>query len=208
MSALDARERSALLRRLADERFDLLVVGGGITGAGIARDAALRGLTVALLEAEDFAAGTSNRSTKLIHGGLRYLAMGDFRLVREAALERKAVHAMAPHLAEPRWMVLPARSRMEALKYRVGVTVYERLGTSPEDVHSAGTRRCWRAGAAARPRDRFPPHVPGIPHRRCAPRPRDVGGGGGRGGIRGVSDAAGGRPLARERNAVPGRAAR
>ena len=136
MSALDARERSALLRRLADERFDLLVVGGGITGAGIARDAALRGLTVALLEAEDFAAGTSNRSTKLIHGGLRYLAMGDFRLVREAALERKAVHAMAPHLAEPRWMVLPVRSRMEALKYRVGVTVYERLGdVAPEDVH-------------------------------------------------------------------------
>ena len=157
MSALDARARAGLLRRLADESFDLLVVGGGITGAGIARDAALRGLSVALLEAEDFAAGTSNRSTKLIHGGLRYLAMGDFMLVREAALERKAVHAMAPHLAEPRWMVLPVRSRMEALKYRVGVTVYERLGdVAPGDVH-----RNWDEATLARAeplldRKRFP----------------------------------------------------
>lgn len=134
MSGLDARARPALLRDLGREHFDVLVVGGGITGAGIARDAALRGLSVALLEAEDFAAGTSNRSTKLIHGGLRYLAMGDFALVREAALERKAVHAMAPHLAEPRWMVLPARSRFELAKYRIGVGLYEMLGAvAPAD---------------------------------------------------------------------------
>jgi glycerol-3-phosphate dehydrogenase len=145
VSALDARQRPALLRELARERFDLVVVGGGITGAGIARDAALRGMSVALLEAEDFAAGTSNRSTKLIHGGLRYLAMGDFALVREAALERKAVHAMAPHLAEPRWMVLPARSRLEFLKYSIGVSLYETLGA----VGREDRRASWDAAMLA-----------------------------------------------------------
>ena len=71
------------------EVFDLLVVGGGITGAGIARDAALRGLKVALVERGDFACGTSSRSSKLIHGGLRYLEMGDFKLVFEAVRERQ-----------------------------------------------------------------------------------------------------------------------
>jgi len=76
---------------LAGRQFDMVVVGGGITGAGIARHGAQAGLSVALLEAEDFAAGTSSRSTKLIHGGLRYLAMGDVALVREGALERKSV---------------------------------------------------------------------------------------------------------------------
>ena len=75
------------------------MIGGGITGAGIAREAALRGLRVALVEARDFAAGTSSRSSKLIHGGLRYLALGDVALVRTTALERKQVHRIAPHLA-------------------------------------------------------------------------------------------------------------
>ena len=133
---LASKDRSAQLQRLSSERFDLLVIGGGITGAGVAREAALRGLSVALVDGEDFAAGTSSRSTKLIHGGLRYLAMGDFALVREAARERKAVYAMAPHLAEPRWMMLPVASRPALWKYRTGVALYERLGAvAPLDRH-------------------------------------------------------------------------
>ena len=118
--ALDSTARRSSLSRLRGEAFDLIIIGGGITGAGIARAAALRGYRVALLEAADYAAGTSSRSTKLIHGGLRYLAMGEVGLVRETALERKAVHAMAPHLARPRWLLVPASSRMGQLKYRIG----------------------------------------------------------------------------------------
>lgn len=135
-SALSASGRAETLARLARDSFDLLIVGGGITGAGIARDAALRGLSVALIEADDFAVGTSSRSSKLIHGGLRYLAMGDVALVRETALERKAVHRMAPHLAEPYWMLVPAKSRIGLLKFRTGITAYEKLGAVDEaDLH-------------------------------------------------------------------------
>ncbi|MEZ1768859.1 FAD-dependent oxidoreductase, partial [Pseudomonas aeruginosa] len=83
--------------------FDLLVIGGGITGAGVARDGAMRGLRVALIEAQDFASGSSSRSSKMIHGGLRYLAQGEVGLVREAASERKVLHDIAPHLAQPSW---------------------------------------------------------------------------------------------------------
>ena len=116
--------------------YDVAVVGGGITGAGIAREAAGRGLRVALVEADDFAAGTSGRSSKLIHGGLRYLASGEVDLVRKTVTERTAVHAMAPHLAEPCWMVVPARNRVTATKFRAGITTYERLGAvGDEDRH-------------------------------------------------------------------------
>ncbi len=120
---------------LAGERFDVVVVGGGITGAGVARHAAQCGLRTLLLEGGDFAAGTSSRSTKLIHGGLRYLAMGDFALVRESALERKSLLAMAPHLTEPRWMLVPARRRWDYLKLRVGISLYEWLGAVPRNEH-------------------------------------------------------------------------
>src|SRR5689334_4601282 len=96
---LDLRDRTKLFSTLSADVFDVVVIGGGITGAGIARDAAMRGLSVALLEARDFAAGTSSRSSKLVHGGIRYLAQGDMALVREAALERKTVRNIAPHLA-------------------------------------------------------------------------------------------------------------
>ncbi|MCY4433081.1 MAG: FAD-dependent oxidoreductase, partial [bacterium] len=116
------------MAELEGERFDLVIIGGGITGAGVARDAARRGLRVALVEKDDYAAGTSSRSSKLIHGGLRYLAMGDIGLVRETARERKAVHQMAPHLAEPCWMVVPARSRASLMKVRAGIGTYEKLG--------------------------------------------------------------------------------
>jgi glycerol-3-phosphate dehydrogenase len=116
------------LNEVADASFDIAVVGGGITGAGVARHATLAGLKTVVLEASDFAAGTSSRSTKLIHGGLRYLAMGDVALVRETALERKRLFEMAPHLTEPQWMVVPARSRLELVKFRIGISLYERLG--------------------------------------------------------------------------------
>jgi glycerol-3-phosphate dehydrogenase len=116
---------------LAGGVYDVIVVGGGITGAGVARHAAACGLTTLLLEADDFAAGTSSRSTKLIHGGLRYLAMGDFALVREGALERKSLLAMAPHLIEPRWMLVPARNRLAQARLRLGISVYEWLGAVP-----------------------------------------------------------------------------
>ena len=99
---LDARERGATLSRLAAERFDVLVIGGGITGAGAALDAASRGLRVALVEARDLASGTSSRSSKLVHGGLRYLEQLDFKLVYEALRERDLlVSKLAPHLARP-----------------------------------------------------------------------------------------------------------
>jgi glycerol-3-phosphate dehydrogenase len=128
-----------MLDRLEREPFDCVVVGGGITGAGVAREAALRGLRVALLEAEDFGSGTSSRSSKLVHGGLRYLAMGDVALVRATALERKAIHRLAPHLAEPRWLVVPARSRAGLLKLRAGIGTYEKLGA----VEKADLHRNW-----------------------------------------------------------------
>lgn len=116
------------LAAIENQTFDLVVIGGGITGAGVARHAALAGLTTLLVEAADFASGTSSRSTKLIHGGLRYLAMGDFALVREGALERKSLKQMAPHLAQPQWMVVPASSRLGMAKLQLGVSLYEMLG--------------------------------------------------------------------------------
>src|SRR5277367_1968191 len=97
------RDVSALQNRT----FDLLILGGGITGAGVALDAALRGLHVALIEKGDFASGTSSASSKLIHGGLRYLEHGDFRLVYEALQERRLLLRNAPHQVRPLRFVLP-----------------------------------------------------------------------------------------------------
>ena len=102
-----ARSRPAIIEKLQNGNFDLLVIGGGITGVGIALDAAGRGLKVALVEKQDFAAGTSSRSTKLIHGGLRYLKQLEFGLVREVGHERKTVYHNAPHLVIPEKMLLP-----------------------------------------------------------------------------------------------------
>jgi glycerol-3-phosphate dehydrogenase len=100
--------RAAALDALVDERFDVLVIGGGITGAGVALDAASRGYSVALIERGDFAIGTSSRSSKLVHGGLRYLQNFDLGLVREALLERQINVALAPHLVKPLPLVVPA----------------------------------------------------------------------------------------------------
>jgi glycerol-3-phosphate dehydrogenase len=153
---IDGRGRERALEGLASERFDCVVVGGGMTGAGIAWQGARRGLRIALVEAADFAEGTSSRSTKLIHGGLRYLAQGDIGLVRHTALERKVVHRLAPHLASPRWLVVPARSRFEMWKLRLGIGLYERLGQVPKrDRH-----RCWNAADFAREEPSFVPAPP------------------------------------------------
>jgi glycerol-3-phosphate dehydrogenase len=94
-------------RALADTQFDLLIIGGGIFGAGIARDAFLRGLRVALVEQGDFASGTSSQSSKLIHGGFRYLEQYQFGLVAEALGERHILRTVAPHLVRPLPLILP-----------------------------------------------------------------------------------------------------
>lgn len=122
-------QREALLQRLRTDIFDLVVVGGGITGAGVARDAALRGLKVALIERGDFASGTSSRSSKLIHGGLRYLEMGDIGLVFEAVRERQRLLELAPHLARAQSFVLPVfeHSRRSVFVLDVGLTIYDML---------------------------------------------------------------------------------
>ncbi len=111
------------------ERVDLLIVGGGINGAGIARDAAGRGLSVMLVEQDDLASHTSSASTKLIHGGLRYLEYGEFRLVREALIERERLLNMAPHIIWPLSFVLPqTQSPRPAWMVRLGLFLYDHLG--------------------------------------------------------------------------------
>ncbi|RHW41672.1 glycerol-3-phosphate dehydrogenase/oxidase [Neobacillus notoginsengisoli] len=99
--------RNNMIDKLKGEQFDVLIIGGGITGAGIALDAAARGMKVALVEMQDFAAGTSSRSTKLVHGGLRYLKQFEVKLVSEVGHERSIVHENGPHVTKPEWMLLP-----------------------------------------------------------------------------------------------------
>ncbi len=120
--------RQSQLER-ASEPFDVLVVGGGITGAGAARDAARRGLRVALVEQEDLASGTSSRSSKLVHGGLRYLEQGEFQLVFEAVSERRVLQDIAPHLVNPLGFLFPVykKSRRGVFAINVGMWVYDGL---------------------------------------------------------------------------------
>ncbi len=117
------------VERLAAEAFDIVVVGGGVTGAGVARDAALRGMSTALVEAGDWAAGTSSRSTKFAHGGLRYLETLDFGLVKEALAERATLLSIAPHLARATPFLIPAyRGRARpAWELEVGLRLYDAL---------------------------------------------------------------------------------
>jgi glycerol-3-phosphate dehydrogenase len=107
MNPFSSFNRQNNITKLKESEFDLLIIGGGITGAGIALDAASRGMKVALIEKNDFASGTSSKSTKLIHGGLRYLKQFDFWLVKEVGTERAIVHKLAPHLVVPEKMILP-----------------------------------------------------------------------------------------------------
>ena len=126
--------RDAQIQTLATETFDILVIGGGATGSGIALDAALRGLKTALIERGDFGCETSSRSTKLIHGGVRYLERavlhfdrGQFRLVREALRERALLLQIAPHLVHPLQLLTPLYNRMLIPYYRLGLRLYDRL---------------------------------------------------------------------------------
>ena len=124
--------RSAAIEKLgpsAGDPLDLLVVGGGITGAGIALDAASRGASVALVERYDFASGTSSKSSKLVHGGLRYLEQREFALMREACTERDLLRRLAPHLVEPLAFVLPVSGRANRAKFGVGLWAYDALAS-------------------------------------------------------------------------------
>ncbi len=134
-----AREQA--LQSLSGEEFDVVVVGGGITGAGVALDAAARGYSVALLERADYAAGTSSRSSKLVHGGLRYLQHFDLGLVREALLERQLMVALAPHLVRPLPLVVPAfeGARPDRL-VGVGLNLYDVMSRE-RTLKGTGERR-------------------------------------------------------------------
>jgi glycerol-3-phosphate dehydrogenase len=122
--------RARAIETLIQERFDVVVIGGGITGAGVALDAASRGYSVALVEKADFASGTSSRSSKLVHGGLRYLQQFDLGLVREALLERQLMVKLAPHLVTPLEMVVPAfgGARPDRL-VGIGLNMYDVMAT-------------------------------------------------------------------------------
>ncbi|MFF5205627.1 glycerol-3-phosphate dehydrogenase/oxidase [Streptosporangium sp. NPDC000396] len=136
--------REETLRRMSESEFDLLVIGGGVVGAGVALDAVSRGLSVALVEARDWAAGTSSRSSKLIHGGLRYLEQLDFRLVREALKERGLLLSrLAPHLVRPVPFLFPLRHRLwERFYVGAGITLYDMLdGTRTLPRHRQMSRR-------------------------------------------------------------------
>jgi glycerol-3-phosphate dehydrogenase len=125
--AVSARE--AALSHLAADAFDLVIVGGGITGAGIAREAALAGWRVALVERDDFASGTSSRSSRLVHGGVRYLEHGHFSLVFESSRERRLLLALAPHLVRPLAFTWPVYrgARVPLWKVRAGLLLYDAL---------------------------------------------------------------------------------
>ena len=128
-SSLNLEQRAAALTALQTEEFDILVIGGGVNGVGVALDAATRGLKVALVESQDFAAGTSSRSSKLIHGGLRYLEQYDFKLVREALHERELmVSTQCPHLVKPVSFLYPLTEKVKERTYvGAGLALYDAL---------------------------------------------------------------------------------
>ena len=125
-SRSDALER---LEASARDPLDILVVGGGITGAGVALDASARGMKVGLVERLDFASGTSSKSSKLVHGGLRYLEQREFGLVREASTERELLHRLAPHLVQPIRFVIPISNRWRRAMFGVGLWTYDALAS-------------------------------------------------------------------------------
>ena len=115
--------------KLIHQSLDLLVVGGGIVGSGVARDAAMRGLTTAVIDKLDFASGTSSRSSRLLHGGIRYLAQGRIGLVREASREKMVINRIAPHLSDPLAFIFPTHkhSTWSLWKLGIGVKIYDLL---------------------------------------------------------------------------------
>jgi glycerol-3-phosphate dehydrogenase len=122
-------ERSAALAKLCGEPLDVLVIGGGIVGSGVARDAAMRGLRTAIVEQADFASGTSSRSSRLLHGGMRYLAQGRIALVREASREKCVIGHIAPHLAQPLAFIFPGRKGTSWARWKlaIGAKLYDLL---------------------------------------------------------------------------------
>ncbi len=143
MNCFDARKREKLIKRIAENHYDLVIIGGGITGAGIALDAASRGLKTVLLEKSDFASGTSSKSTKLIHGGLRYLKQFEIALVREVGRERAVVHSLAPHLVRSEKMLLPLikDGTFGSILTSLGLMVYDVLaGVEKADQRKMLTR--------------------------------------------------------------------
>ncbi|MET0311677.1 MAG: glycerol-3-phosphate dehydrogenase/oxidase, partial [Burkholderiaceae bacterium] len=125
--ALPTRREELVARLAAAGECDVVIVGGGATGLGVALDAAARGFSVVLVESHDFAKGTSSRATKLVHGGVRYLAQGNISLVREALHERTTLLNNAPHLAQPLPFVMPSYSFWETPFYGVGLKMYDAL---------------------------------------------------------------------------------
>ncbi|CAK4853293.1 unnamed protein product [Aphanomyces euteiches] len=123
------KQRDEILAAMEETTFDLLIIGGGITGAGIALDASVRGMKTALVDMQDFAAGTSSRSTKLVHGGLRYLKQLEFKIVAEVGKERAIVYENAPHVTTPEWMLLPiiVGGTFGKLATSLGLKVYDFL---------------------------------------------------------------------------------
>ena len=139
-------ERERLLGQLRDARqWDVVVIGGGATGLGIALDAAARGFRTALIDARDFASGTSSRSTKLIHGGVRYLAQGNVKLVREALAERALLLSNAAGLVRPLEFVVPCYRPFEREFLRVGLGAYDALAGKRGigDTHGSRVQRRW-----------------------------------------------------------------
>lgn len=143
------------LDRMAATRHDVLIIGGGITGACIARDAALRGLSVALVEKKDFSSATSSGSSKLVHGGLRYLANFELSLVRESLRERRTWEAIAPHMVTPVPFLIPLYGSTSGMKLKIGLTLYDLLSydrnrLDDPDKHMPGHKRISREEALER----------------------------------------------------------
>ncbi|MEH6904289.1 glycerol-3-phosphate dehydrogenase/oxidase [Neobacillus drentensis] len=139
MLKFSSSNRNTILKEMAAEEFDVLVIGGGITGAGIALDAVTRGLKTALVEMQDYAAGTSSRSTKLVHGGLRYLKQFEVKMVAEVGKERAIVYENGPHVTTPEWMLLPIHTggTFGKISTSIGLRIYDFLA----DVKKGERRR-------------------------------------------------------------------
>src|SRR5690348_1866970 len=142
--------RAAALEEIAGRRFEVVVIGGGITGAGVALDAASRGYSVALLERDDFAVGTSSRSSKMVHGGLRYLQNFDLGLVREALIERQLLVHLAPHLVYPTpFLVASLGEDKRDRKVGIGLNMYDVMATTRAGRSRRENRREKRSSQAA-----------------------------------------------------------
>ncbi len=142
-NAFSSKQRATILAQLEQNELDILIIGGGITGAGIALDAVSRGMSAALLEMQDFAAGTSSRSTKLVHGGLRYLKQLEIKMVAEVGKERAIVYENGPHVTTPEWMLLPIYRNGTFGRFftSIGLRIYDFLaGVKKSERRSMLTR--------------------------------------------------------------------